>query len=244
MQRYYRQEYQAGSTYIPYSGEVGDEPDISALARYGVTPGNYYLVVARLEPENNVDHIIREYRASGVTRPLVVVGSVPYESDYARAIAAEDDGQVRCVGGVFDSGALNALYRHCAAYLHGHEVGGTNPSLLRAMHWGAPCIPIDVVFHRENVGEDNPYFSKRPGHLAAILRDLDAAPERCAALGRAAQNHASATFRWDAVVDGYAKLFRRLIKLKKAGVRPTEATIGETYHPERFAAPAAVAEAL
>ncbi|WP_447410549.1 RsmE family RNA methyltransferase, partial [Clostridium perfringens] len=74
-------------------------------------------------------------------------------------------------GGVFQSSVLNALYRNCAAYLHGHEVGGTNPSLLRAMHHGAPCVPIDVVFHRENLGPDNPYFAKTPGHLAALLRD-------------------------------------------------------------------------
>jgi glycosyltransferase involved in cell wall biosynthesis len=235
MQRYYREEYQAESTYIPYSGAVGDEPDINALADYGVTPGNYYLVVARMEPENNVDHIIREYRASGVSRPLVVVGSVPYESDYARAVAAENDGQVRCVGGVFESAKLNALYRHCAAYLHGHEVGGTNPSLLRAMHWGAPCVPINVVFHRENVGEDNPYFDKTPGHLAAILRELDADPARRTALGQQAQAHAAATFRWDAVVDGYAQLFRRLIDLKARRQRLSVDVIGEMYHPERFA---------
>jgi len=240
MQDYYAREYGAASTYIPYGGAVGDTPDDDALVRYGVTPGDYYLVVARTEPENNVDHIIREYRASGVTKPLIVVGSVPYESAYARSVAAEHDGQVRCVGGVFDSADLNALYRHCAAYPHGHEVGGTNPSLLRAMHWGAPCVPIDVIFHRENVGPNNPYFSKASGDLAAILRNLDADPARRAALGRATQAHAAATFRWDAVIDGYAALFRRLITLKAAGERPTGALIGETYRPDLFA-PAKVA---
>lgn len=235
MQRYYLDEYGAQSTYIPYSGEVGDEPDANALADYGVEAGDYYLVVARMEPENNVDHIIREYRASGVRRPLIVVGSVPYASDYARAIAAEDDGHVRCVGGVFASATLNALYRHCAAYLHGHEVGGTNPSLLRAMHWGAPCVPIDVVFHREVVGNDNPYFSKTPGDLAAILRALDGDPARRAALGCAAQERATAAFRWDAVVDAYAALFRQIIALRGAGAMPNVREVGETYRPEHFA---------
>jgi glycosyltransferase involved in cell wall biosynthesis len=235
MQDYYVREYGAASTYIPYSGAVGDPPDGDALTQYDVTPGDYYLVVARMEPENNVDHIIREYRASGVSKPLIVVGSVPYDSAYARAVAAEHDGQVRCVGGVFASAALNALYRHCAAYLHGHEVGGTNPSLLRAMHWGAPCVPIDVIFHRENVGPGNPYFSKTPGHLAAILRDLDGDPARRAALGRTTQAHATATFRWDAVIDAYAGLFARLVDLKAKGHTPTPAQIGETYRPDRYA---------
>ncbi|MFB0875121.1 MULTISPECIES: DUF1972 domain-containing protein [unclassified Sphingobium] len=235
MQDYYAAEYGAASTYIPYSGAVGQAPDDAALARYGVTSGDYYLVVARMEPENNVDLIIREYRASEVKRPLIVVGSVPYESDYARAVAAEHDGQVRCVGGVFESGALNALYRHCAAYLHGHEVGGTNPSLLRAMHWGAACVPIDVLFHRENVGPDNPYFGKDAGDLAAILRALDDDPARRAALGRAAKARADAEFRWDAVVDGYAALFRRIVALKTSGQTPSAALIGEAYRPDLFA---------
>ncbi|OJU17931.1 MAG: hypothetical protein BGN95_16910 [Sphingomonas sp. 66-10] len=234
MQRYYAQEYDAPSTYIPYSGKVGDEPDAAALERFGVTPGDYYLVVARMEPENNVDLIIREYRAAGVTRPLIVVGSVPYESDYARAIALEDDGQVRCVGGVFESAALNALYRHCAFYLHGHEVGGTNPSLLRAMHWGAPCLPINVVFHREVVGDDNPYFDKAPGHLAALLRALDGDADRRAALGRAAQARAAAVFRWDAVVDGYATLFRHVVAQRRTGRQAAPEKVGETYRPELF----------
>jgi len=234
MQRYYVEEYGAPSTYIPYSGEVGDQPDQIALARYDIAPGDYYLVVARMEPENNVDHIIREYRAAGVARPLIVVGSVPYESDYARAIARESDGQVRCVGGVFDSSALNALYRHCALYLHGHEVGGTNPSLLRAMHWGAPCLPINVVFHREVVGDDNPYFDKTPGHLAALLRDLDADPGRRTALGLAAQTRAATAFRWDAVVDGYATLFRHVVAQRRTGRQATPEKVGETYRPELF----------
>ncbi|KQN04198.1 hypothetical protein ASE85_20920 [Sphingobium sp. Leaf26] len=240
MQDYYAREYGAASTYIPYSGAVGDPPDATALGCYGVTPGAYYLVVARMEPENNVDHIIREYRASGITKPLIVVGSVPYDSAYARAVAAEHDGQVRCVGGVFESAALNALYRHCAAYLHGHEVGGTNPSLLRAMHWGAPCIPIDVIFHRENVGPNAPYFRREAGHLAAILRELDADPQRRAALGRAAQAHAAATFRWDAVVAAYADLFGFIVDAKAAGRRPSAKQIGDPYRPDLFA-PAQVA---
>lgn len=234
MQRYYAEEYDAPSTYIPYSGKVGDEPDVAALERFGVTPGDYYLVVARMEPENNVDLIIRGYRAAGVKRPLIVVGSVPYESDYARAIAQEDDGQVRCVGGVFESAALNALYRHCALYLHGHEVGGTNPSLLRAMHWGAPCLPINVVFHREVVGDDNPYFDKAPGHLAALLRALDGDADRRAALGRAAQARAAAVFRWDAVVDGYATLFRHVVAQRRTGRQAAPEKVGETYRPELF----------
>ncbi len=235
MQRYYRTTYRTDSTFIPYSGEVGDPPDIAALKRFGVEPGGYYLVVARIEPENNVDLIIREYRASGVARPLVVVGSSPYGTPYAAAIAAEADEKVLCLGGIFDSAALNALYADCYAYLHGHEVGGTNPSLLRAMHGGAACIPIDVVFHREVVGDDTPYFAKAPGSLSAILSRLDADPAEVRRLGAAARARVDALYRWDAVAAAYATLVRDLDTLRRQG-RDTRGLAGiEMYRPEDFA---------
>lgn len=234
MQDYYVDQYNAQSTYIPYSGEVGDPPNSSVLAEYGIESDGYYLVVARMEPENNVDLIIEEYRRSGVTRPLIVVGSTPYESEFAQKVAAQNDDKVRCVGGIFDQGKLNALYAHCSAYLHGHEVGGTNPSLLRAMHHAAPCVPIDVVFHRQNVGEDNPYFSKSPGDLARVLADIDADPARRRALGLAAHDRERCLFRWDAVCAAYAEVFEKLVAARRHGTQFDQATIGEPYRPEIF----------
>jgi len=236
MQHYYQTEYGAPSTFIPYSGDVGDAPNDEGLKRFGLEPGGFYLVVARMEPENNVDLIIREYRRSGVTKPLIVVGSSPYPTDYWRAIQAESDDQVRCVGGIFESGVLNGLYRNCAAYLHGHEVGGTNPSLLRAMHWGAACVPIDIVFHREVVGEDAPFFRTEEGHLAGLLRALDADPGRRTALGEAARERAHRLYRWDRVGDAYAGLFRDVVAARGER-RPLREALGSEYYlPERIPA--------
>lgn len=236
MQRYYEDEYSAPSSFIPYSGDVGDAADDEGLRRFGLEPGGFYLVVARMEPENNVDLIIREYRRSGLDKPLIVVGSSPYPTDYWRAIQAESHGAVRCVGGIFESAVLNGLYRSCAAYLHGHEVGGTNPSLLRAMHWGAACVPIDIVFHREVVGEAAPFFRPEPGHLAGILRALDADLDRRAALGVAAQARARRLYRWDAVGDAYAGLFRDIVAARRARRPLREALAGDYYRPEASAA--------
>jgi glycosyltransferase involved in cell wall biosynthesis len=230
MQAYYREQYDTGSVFIPYSGDVGDAPSDEGLIRYGVDKGEYYLVVSRMEPENNVDLIIREYRASGLTKPLIVVGGSPYPTPYSDAVMAESDGLVRCVGGVFESGILNGLYRNCAAYLHGHEVGGTNPSLLRAMHWGAACVPIDVVFHREVLGPDNPAFAPAPGALAALLQTLDADPDARHRLGDAASSRAMRFYRWGAVADAYAGLFRDVVS--RRGRRARRAIMArDYYHP-------------
>ena len=238
MQAYYRENYDTGSVFIPYSGDVGDPPTDEGLSRFGVEKGEFYLVVARMEPENNVDLIIREYRASGLAKPLIVVGGSPYPTDYSNAVMAESHGVVRCVGGIYESAVLNGLYRDCAAYLHGHEVGGTNPSLLRAMHWGAACVPIDVVFHREVLGTGNPLFGATPGALAALLQRLDANPEARRRLGDAAQGRARRLYRWGAVADAYAGLFRDIVARKG---RQTMRTImaRDYYHPEAEEARAA-----
>ncbi len=235
MQAYYESVYRARSTFIPYSGDVGEAPDGTALARFGLEPGGYYLVVARMEPENNVDLIIREYRAAGVSRPLVVVGSSPFGSAYSRRIAAEADARVLCLGSIFESSILNSLYANCYAYLHGHEVGGTNPSLLRAMHGGAACLPIDVVFHREVVGEDGQYFSKEPGHLANLLAEVETKPEETRQRGAAARIRVTSLYRWDAVASAYAGLIEVAVDARRGGGRPHDLAGTEFYRPRDFA---------
>lgn len=235
MRRYYVEEYGAESTFIPYGSRVGAEPTDAGLRRFDLVDRGYLLVVARLEPENNTDLLIREYRASGVAMPLVVVGGARYESDFSRAVFAESDGKVRCVGAVYESDVLNGLLRHCWVYLHGHEVGGTNPSLLRAMHEGAACVPIDVPFHREVLGEEVEYFGREPGSLAGILRRLAADPAKVSSLGETSRRRSNDLYRWDAVSAAYAALFRRMHELKRSR-RPWRELAGERfYRPEEFA---------
>lgn len=232
MHDYYVQSYGTDSAYIPYGGVVGDAPDDQAPAHFGLEPGQYHLVVARLEPENNVDHIIKEYKASGARMPLVYVGGARYESDYSRQIFAQGDERVKCLGPVYESHLLNGLYKHCRSYIHGHQVGGTNPSLLRAMAAGAACVPIDVVFHREVLGDQGRYFSKEPGQLAQLIEALEgdaAAAER----GRRAQLIAERQFRWDAVAAAYAELFVHLVQRRRgAALPPLPAT--PVYRPQDF----------
>jgi glycosyltransferase involved in cell wall biosynthesis len=234
IQQYYREEYGAESSFIPYSGDVGEPATDEGLAKFGLKRGGYYLVVARLEPENNVDLIIREYRAAGCSRPLVVVGGNPYGTDYARDIGAETDESIRCVGAIYESAILNGLYRDCYGYLHGHEVGGTNPSLLRAMQAGAPCVAIDVVYHREVLGESGVFFSKAPGRLAEILRRLDREPRHLAELGKQVGTRATALYRWDAVIAAYAELFRMLAQASRNSQSLRDRAMPEFYRPQEF----------
>ena len=234
MQDYYRAERRAQSTFIPYGGTVGAPASDACLAEFALESRGYDLVVARLEPENNTDLVIREHKAAGLTRPLIVVGGARYESDYSRRIFAQADDRVRCIGAVYDSAMMNGLLKHCRLYIHAHEVGGTNPSLLRAMDAGAACLPLGVVFHRECLGPENDYFEKDAGSLAAALRRLDADPARLEAMRRLAADRAAALYRWDAVAAAYGDLFRLMLASRAARSPIDPARADAVYRPERF----------
>jgi glycosyltransferase involved in cell wall biosynthesis len=242
MREYYLSEYGADSSYLPYGSYVGDEPVAEILDELGLAPGGFHLVVARLEPENNIDYIIREYKASRARMPLVYVGGARYESEWSRRVMSESSGSIHCIGPVYESARLNGLYRHCRTYLHGHEVGGTNPSLLRAMGMGAACVPINVAYHREALGEHGLYFEKDEGGLGAIIEWLEKDDNEVERLRRLAQTRADHLFRWDAVALGYARL---CVALAESGANSRDvahAVKSGLYFPERFTSGLTTAE--
>ena len=210
MQAYYKKQWGRDSTCLAYGAETGGGAVDDGLQRFSLEPRGYYLVVARLEPENNTELLATEYLASGLQRPLIVVGAARYESASSKRLFALACERVRFVGGIYEPEVLNGLYRSCRAYLHGHEVGGTNPGLLRAMHWGAPCFAVDVDFNREVIGAGGRFFGKEPGACRALLHEVDGDDVALRAFGAAAQTRARTAYRWEDVAAGYAALFRRM----------------------------------
>jgi len=211
IQDYYRDTYRTESVFLPYGAPVLAGPDASRLAELDLTPGGYHLVVARIEPENHVDVILEGYRRSSAGKPLVVVGSVPYPSDHERRVRqlGADDARIRLLGGVWDQDLLNALYAGSASYLHGHSVGGTNPSLLRAMGAGANVIAWDVNFNREVLGGTGQFFGTA-AQLAPLIEDAEATPDAARERGTSARDRAAGTYRWDEVAKGYEQLCQEL----------------------------------
>ena len=207
--RYYRDEFGASTELISYGAEVLEAPSADRLAELGLQPDGFHLVVARFEPENHVAEIVRGYRRSDATLPLVVVGSAPYSADYTRRIddAAGDDPRIRLLGGVWDQQQLDQLYAHCRLYLHGHSVGGTNPSLLRAMGAGARISAYDVEFNRDVLGDAGRFFVDPDGVAEAVLR---AESDADVGLGERLQQRVRSDYRWDDVAERYAELAHRL----------------------------------
>jgi glycosyltransferase involved in cell wall biosynthesis len=208
---YYTHQFGVPTELIRYGAPIlGEMPD-EGVRGLGLEPAGYHLVVARFEPENHVLEIVEGYRRSTARMPLVVVGSAPYSAEYTRLVrdAAADDPRIVFLGGVYDQDLLDALYAHAYTYVHGHSVGGTNPSLLRAMGAGAAVVAYDVTFNRE-VLDSQGWFFESARDLTALLAGVEADAERVAQLGLSARERASEVFRWDRVTDDYEALARRL----------------------------------
>jgi glycosyltransferase involved in cell wall biosynthesis len=205
---YYRAEFAAPSSQIAYGAPILVDPQVQRLSELGLSRGRYHLVVARFEPENHVLEIVRGYVRSRAELPLVVVGSAPYADEYTTAIEAAADRRVRLLGGVWDQDLLDALYAGSLTYLHGHSVGGTNPSLLRAGGAGAAVIAYDVGFNREVLGEPGVYFGTEE-ELAQSVERAESAPADTRQRGEEVQK-AIARYDWDAVASEYEALLTRL----------------------------------
>ncbi len=207
-----RDEHGRESVYIPYGAPLVSPGD-DRLIELGITPQHYHLVVARFAPENHVREIVEGYVASSAHNPLVVVGAAPYDDEYTREVqaAANCDPRVRLLGSVWDQVLLDQLYANALSYIHGHSVGGTNPSLLRAMGAGAPVTSFDAVFNREVVNGHARYFTDPLEVAMAVTgdeHDVVAAMER----GEKGRDYAELTYRWDEVADEYEQLCRDLVR--------------------------------
>ena len=204
---YYRETYDAPSVVIPYGAPLLEADDGARLAELDVEPGGYALVVARFEPENHVAEIVEGYACSSASRPLLVVGGAPYADEYTERVraAAGGDARVRLLGGVWDQQQLDQLYGNAFLYLHGHSVGGTNPSLLRAMGAGTSTLAHDNPFCREVLGTTGRFFVD-PGDVAAQVDAAEREPDAVTADGDAARRRAAEAYVWDDVADGYERL--------------------------------------
>lgn len=213
MQEYYRQEYGADSVYIPYGASHRSGLDESVYKEYGLSNKGYLLVVARLEPENNVELIIKEFTRSNISMPLVIVGDSPYNPWHLQQLQERANDRVCFVGRIKDQMKLNALYKGAYLYIHGHEVGGTNPSLLRAINYGTAPLVIDVPFNKVVIGKSGFVFKRKSGHLSSMLENLVNSPKKVIYKGRMAQERAKSSFKWEFVVEEHKKLFFLIFKL-------------------------------
>jgi len=198
---------------------VQDAPNKNLLEEWGLEPRGYHLVVCRLEPENHVLEIIKGYCQSSTQRPLVILGNHQVDTPYVQKIRGLASNKVRFIGTVFDKQRLDALRFHSLTYLHGHSVGGTNPSLLEAMGCGNIVIAHDNSFNKEVLGAIGRYFLV-PSDIPALIAEVEEMPDNEQLEVRShVRERVSSNYSWDFIASQYLGLLQRDVKHSAAGCK-------------------------
>lgn len=155
---YLDEKYKTDAFYSAYTAVVPDQYDVAHLAPYQLAAAEYHLLIARLEPENNIETIIDAHVMNGAEMPLIVIGN--HQTNYGAYLKDKylRFAHIRFVGGVYDKKALDSIRHYAKTYFHGHSVGGTNPSLLEAMACCCNIFAHNNIFNKSVLGDDALYF--------------------------------------------------------------------------------------
>jgi glycosyltransferase involved in cell wall biosynthesis len=200
------------STFIPYGAPVLTDVGTDRLATVGLIDRPFLLSVARLVPENSVDltlDAIELLEDRDLT--TVIVGSSVGPSQIADRLGRlADEKKVVWLGHVSDQELLNQLWANCRVYVHGHSVGGTNPSLLQAMGAGAPTLALDTRFNAEVIGEHEQLYRAEADDLAARIVWLLDSPSERRMIATRQQRRIATSYSWDRVCTSYREVLEGL----------------------------------
>ena len=214
IRNYLLREYGKDSTFIAYGAEIFDQPEVNVLQQYGLSPGEYDLLIARLEKENNIETILDGIVLSGVNKPFLVIGKhqTPYGEYLKNKYKAHP--AIRFMGGIYNLNHLNNIRWFGRYYFHGHSVGGTNPSLLEAMASGAYIISHNNLFNRDVLGDYAFYFGS-PQEVATLLSNTTLLEEKRKEFIAVQMEKIRHQYNWKKIAGEYESLFVRLLNQRK-----------------------------
>lgn len=199
--------------YIAYGSESYDFSLIDekkVLKEYGLNKGNYCLMVGRCVPENNYELVIEEFMNSNIQKDLIIITNLSRSSYYQELIDKTNciqDKRIRFIDGVYDKEKLAVIRKNAYLYIHGHSVGGTNPSLIEALSLTDLNLLYDVCFNHD-VGEYACLYFKEKGSLVTLLNDQKFLDHKRKMLGKEAKEIVERNFTWDKIVSQYQKIFQ------------------------------------
>lgn len=213
MRKIYLEKFGRDSVVIAYGAYVKKTRMTPLIRKWLLNIEDYYLIVGRLIPDNNADIIIKGFVQSNSQRKLVVVGDVPYKDEYADTIKAEKDPRVIFTGYITDSTELAELYHNCYVYFHGHEYGGTNPTLLKAMGYGTAIAALDTVFSREVLQDEKYgyYFQKNPQAVTDFIDWAESHPEAVKTRKNITREGIGTKYDWDTITSLYLSTLKTQI---------------------------------
>lgn len=212
MRKVYLEEFKKESTVIAYGANIRYSQNRSLLAQFGLESQEYYLIVGRLIPDNNADLLIEGFLVASSSKKLVIVGDVPYKDRYAQLLKTKAASNIIFLGYVTNSETLAELYHHCFVYLHGHEFGGTNPTMLKAMAYGCAILALNTRFNKEMLsdGRFGLFFEKNNQSLATVMQQIEQEDGLIVNLRSDSRNGLTAKYNWDHITDAYIVLINEL----------------------------------
>ncbi len=208
---YYKEKYRRDSKFLAYGADIHTDFNVDTLSEYDVTADNYYILIARLEPENNIEMAIQGYLKSNENgkKPLLIIGNTttPHGKYLSGKYGHIDS--VRFLGGIYNFKVLDDLRHFSSAYFHGHSVGGTNPSLLEAMAAGCFILANDNIFNR-SVLKNNAIYYNSPDEVTRILNDEKCFSDKEALIANNIQR-ISTDYSWERLVDQHEEYFKELL---------------------------------
>ena len=192
-------------TMIPYGADAIADAPLAPVTALGLEPCRYLTVIARAEPENSLLEIVQGFSAKPRGLKLVVLGNYQEGNAYHRAVKSAASAQVLFVGAIYDKVIVQALRFHSAAYVHGHQVGGTNPSLVEALGAGNAVLAHDNQFNRWVAGEGAVYFNGA-AEFAQRIDELATRPALLNDLRQHGQARFLGAFTWPDVLRKYEDL--------------------------------------
>jgi glycosyltransferase involved in cell wall biosynthesis len=207
MKEFYREQFHKETTMIAYGAYVESSTNPDLIRQFGVERDDYFLIASRLIPENHADLIAEAFLESGSQRKLVIAGGANYDSPFHQKLRSLAHGKIILTGHIDEQVVIKELHCNCFAYLHGHSVGGTNPSLLKAMGYGNCILALDTVFNREVLADGGIFFPKDPSVLAGMIREVESNPQRVGELRRMGPERILANYTWERIAGQYETLF-------------------------------------
>lgn len=210
-------KYNPKTTFISYGAETrksklaDDDPKLIAWYKEkGLSPKSYYLVVGRFVPENNYETMIREFMKSHSKRDFALITNVSdkFLEELKEKTHFDQDSRIKFVGTVYDKELLMKIRENAYGYFHGHEVGGTNPSLLEALGSTDLNLLLDVGFNREVAEDFALYWTKQSGNLASLIDWADGMnADEISELGKKASLRIVEAYSWQHIADEYESRF-------------------------------------
>ena len=204
------------TTYIAYGTDLSptslssqDNKVREFYQKWQTQEKNYYLILGRFVPENNYEAAIREFMTSSTKRDLVIICNQegnPYFEELRARTGFDQDPRVKFVGTVYDQDLLKYIRKEAFAYIHGHEVGGTNPGLLEALAQTDLNLVLGVSFNQTVAKDSAQYWTKETGNLAHLINQVDPL-EDVSEWGQRAKANMKQNFTWEKIVGEYEELF-------------------------------------